>query len=490
MVVQEVRAISYTHTYMLSIKMMTAATIAVIVVMAGLYSFLGLPPGLDTYYAKMYFHSVGIGIAALATFMVISVFNLQQYEPPVDFPISYRAFAAVLFAAAGGMFYLNPALNAGFADIGLGLYVVAFILIGDVGGALFIQLLILPRKRAGAYKPKVRTTPPRMGPEYVLRMFPRREDWPLYAMAGSGYWLALIAVASAFIAGMIGFVNLWVRIFGLSFFSAYASFLGLDASGFIGATLDPHTHEMALALMAGIVALVAHRFHVLGLNGLKKNVARAGLWVASIGVVAMTVVFLAVAFFNYSPPTLFASADGVNGMAGDDTVMSFIALGAMIALIPLAMTRLNGKSSWKDSVRLSLLGTWVAAVMISVFQAFFIEFHEDLFTSTLGANDAVFSEVQPLFGVFLLAGLALILLAVDYYEIGGWLRRYVGWVAGIGLIISTAGASLWTFADPTVGGWPYWVHIVGVFVVGVSALLACVATYKARISSISRSELE
>lgn len=222
--VQEIGEVSYTHTYMLSIKMMTWATILVIVVMGGLYSFLGLPPGLDTYYAKMYFHSIGIGIAALATYLVISIFNLQKHEPPIDFPISYRAFAAVVFAAAGGIFYLSPILDTTFADLPLALYVVAFILIGDVGGALFIQLLILPRKQAGSYKPKVRPGPPRMGPEYVLRMFPKRKDFPLYSNAGAAYWLALVAVGSAFIAGMIGFVNLWVRIFGLSFFSGYVLF--------------------------------------------------------------------------------------------------------------------------------------------------------------------------------------------------------------------------------------------------------------------------
>ncbi len=489
MTVEEVQEVSYTHTYMLSLKMMTWATVLVIVVMAGLYAFLGLPPGLDTYYAKMYFHSIGIGIAALATYLVISIFGIQKYEPPIDFPISYRAFGAVLFAAVGGIFYLSPVLDAAFPDIPLGLYVVAFILIGDVGGALFLELLILPRKKAGTYKPMERVGPPRMLPQYFLRIFPNREEFRLYSKAGGAYWLALISVGSAFIAGLIGLVNLWVRIFGLSFFSGYASFLGLDAGGFLDATLDPHSHEMALAIMAAIVALAAQRFHVLDLKALKKNVASIGLWVASVGVVAMTIVFLAVSFANFSPPTLFASGpDGVNGMAGDDAVMSFIALGAMIALVPLALTKLKGKSSWKDSVRLALLGTWVAAVVISVFQAFYIEFNEDLFGSTLAANDAVFSEVQPMFGVFALAALALILLAVDYYETEGALRRIAGWVAGIGLIIATVGAFLWAFVDPSIGGLPYWVHVAGVFVVGISALAATGAVYTAKVSRVSRSE--
>jgi hypothetical protein len=163
---------------------------------------------------------------------------------------------------------------------------------------------------------------------------------------------------------------------------------------------------MGLAIMAGIIALVAHRFHVLGLSGLKQNAARVGLGIASIGVVATTGVFLAVAFFNYSPPILLTGANGGNGMAGYQTVMSLIALGAMISLVPLAVTKLNGKSSWKDSVRLALLGTWVAAVLISVPESFYVEFHEDLFGSIPSANGIYVAGPLPsawVCSVFLLA---------------------------------------------------------------------------------------
>jgi steroid 5-alpha reductase family enzyme len=177
-------------------------------------------------------------------------------------------------------------------------------------------------------------------------------------------------------------------------------------------------------------------------------------------------------------------------MAGDDTVMSFIALGAMIVLVPLALTRLNLKSSWKDSVRLALFGTWVAAVIISVVQAFYIEFHEDIFGSTLAANDAVFAEFQPMFGIFLLVALSLLLLAVDYYQDTGWERRLTGWLAGIGLFIATVGGTLWAFGDPTTGALFYWIHVLGVFVIGISALAAAGAIYKTRIFRISHSELQ
>jgi hypothetical protein len=486
--VEEVQEVSYTHTYMLSMKMMTWTTILVIVFMAGLYAFLGLPPGLDTYYAKMYFHSVGIGIAALATYLVISIFDIQKHEPPIDFPISYRAFAAVLFAAVGGVFYLSPILDAAFPDIPLGLYVVAFILIGDVGGALFIQLLILPRKQARTYKAKVRPGPPRMVPQYFLRMLPRREEFPLYMKAGAGYWLALIAVGSAFIAGMIGFVNLWIRIFGAGVFSGFVPFFG-DVGTFLDALVGSHSHEIGVAIMVGVVALVAQRFKVLEVKGLWKNVARIGLWITSIGIVAISIVLILEAVVAFAPPALFVSGpEGVNGMAGDDTVMTITALGAMIVLIPLALAKLDGKSSWKDGVRLALLGTWIAAVINSVLEGFYIELNADVFGSTMSANHEVFKNVNPMFGIFTLTALALVLLAVDYYEVRGMLRRATGWLAGVGLIAATLGTSLWTFLDPSIAGFPYWLYIVGIFVMGVSALAATGLVYTAKVNRISRTE--
>jgi len=487
--IQELGAVTYTHNYMLSLKALTSATILTMVVMAGLYVFLGLPPGLDTYYQVLYFHSVGIGIAALAVFLVISLFDVQRYEPPIDFPIAYRAFAAVIFAAVGGIFYLSPVLDAAVPDIPLGLYVVAFILIGDVGGALLVQLLLLPRKQAGTYKPRMKEFPPRMWPQYVLRMVPSRKEFSVYSKAGAAYWLAVLSVGSAFVAGLIGVVNLWIRIFGPGVFSGFVPQFG-DVGTFVGTLSGSHSHEMGIAIITGVVAMVAHRFKVLDLKGLRKDTAKVGLLITSIGIVAISIVLVLEAVVAFAPPTLFQGGPGgVNGMAGDDTTMAITALGAMIVLIPLTLTKIDGKSSWKDSVRLALLGTWIAAVVNCVVEGFYIEFHEDVFGSTLAANHAVFSDVNPLFGIMTLLAVALVLLAVDYYEVGGVLRRVTGWVAGVGIIVAVLGTSLYVFVDPSTGGLSYWLYILGMFVLGVASLAATKGVYSARISKISRSEI-
>jgi hypothetical protein len=288
---------------------------------------------------------------------------------------------------------------------------------------------------------------------------------------------------------MIGFANLWMMIFGVGVFSFLVPFFG-DAGTFVASLAGPHSHDMGIAIMTGVVALVAYRFKVLDVKGLRRNVANIGLWITSIGLVAITVVMVSEAVINFAPPVLFQGGpSGVNGMAGDDTVMTITALGAMITIIPLALVKLNGKSSWKDGVRLALLGTWVVAVINSVIQGFYIEFNEDVFGSTMSANHDVFKNVNPMFGIFTLAALALVLLAVDYYQLGGMLRRVTGWLACVGLIVATLGTSLWTFIDPTIWGLFYWLYITGVLIIGVSALTAVSILYKAKIERITRSEI-
>jgi hypothetical protein len=162
-----------------------------------------------------------------------------------------------------------------------------------------------------------------------------------------------------------------MMIFGASIFSFLVPFFG-DVGTFAAALVGPHSHEMGVAIMTGVVALVAQRFKALDLKGLRRNLANVGLWVTSVGLVAVTLIFVLEAVVNFAPPVIFQSGpQGVNGMAGDDTVMSITALGAMIALIPLALAKLDGKSSWKDSVRLTILGTWVAAVVNSILEGFY-----------------------------------------------------------------------------------------------------------------------
>ncbi len=474
--VDEIVATTHTHEYKVTFKSAVWGTILATVAMAALYAVFGLPPSFDSYYQIMFFHSIGIGIAALAVFMVIVAFDLRKYEPGLDMPLYYRALSAVFFGALGGILFLIPdtqnlrGLPMGFTFLGL-------LMLADAGGALFVELLLLPRKKAGVYAMnyELRPVPTQMG--YLSRMLPlRKADRAAYRHQPLSYWLVLFSVGSAVVAGIMGFVNLWVMTFGPGLFSGYISFIG-PPYDILGNTLDPHSHEMALAIMAGVIAIAAERFGVFRTAGWKEKVAKLGVAVSIAGVIGMTVVFIAIASSNFDPGLWFGADP--NALAGDDLVMTIIAVGAMIALVPLALTKreADGRPSWRDPLRLSLLGTWVAAVVVSVIAAFYIEFHEDVFQTTLLANDAVFGELQSLFGVFLLTAVSLILLAVDLYKVEGSSRRIVGWAAGLGIIVGTGGAMAWAFLDPSTSGVAFWTHLLGVGLTGVAAIVSTIAIH-------------
>ena len=477
---EELSVITWAHAYTFPLKALTWGTLAIAAVMGALYFVVGFPPAFDTFAGSMYFHAVGIGLAALASYLVIDAFELQRYEPPMDFPIAYRAFIGVVFAALGGLLLLNPTVWNDLPDLGMVCFTVGFVLIGDVGGALFIELLLLPRKKANLYCCESHNAI-----EYCSRILPLRAvDRVPYRSVGVGYWLTLAAIGSAFIAGVIGFVNLWVRALGPSIFGGYMGWLNLDTGGFLDATKDPHTHMMALAIMAGIVAVAAVRFGVLESAAvLQRRLAQAGLWIATLGVVAMTLVLLAVAFLNFAPPTLFANGpQGINGIAGDDASMSVIGLGAMVVLVAMLAER----RIWRDPLRLMVLGTWAAAVVVNIVQGFYIELHELQFQGTQAANDAAYGIAQPMTGIFLLIALSLVLLLVDHYEIAGSMRRLVTWTAGIGLLAALAGVTLWTFVDPSRSGISFGLYVAGTTVSYAAILVGAWAIRAARVGAFRR----
>jgi hypothetical protein len=455
----------YSTQHKLPPKTLVWSTLGVTLLMAALYAVLGFPPAFHSFYQSMYFHSIGIGLAALAVYMVVGAFDLEGEAPKLDFPLSVRAWVATLFAAGGGIIFITH-LDVSFTDIGYGMYIVAFILLADVGGALYIELMLMPRKRYGSYDPKA---------GYYRRMFPfTKEMRKAYKGVGAAYWLAMAAIGSAFIAGLIGLVNLWVGIFGTSFFSGLTSSLGLDAAGFIEATKDPHTHAMAIAIMVGVVAIAVQQYKVLeSLSGFKKYLARTGLWISFIGVISLTVVYVAIAFANYSPPNLFVSGPAdINGIAGDDVVLSIAAIGAMVLVVPVALAKIGpeGRPFWKDGVRLSLVGTWVLAVFLNIAAGYWVELHHDSFTTTLAANDSAYAQFQSMVALFVLLGAALILLAVDQSKVTGAWRRVIGSVMGVGLLVTTFGGLAWAFVDPT-QGLAFWSSIAGLFVIGIAGAL-------------------
>jgi len=344
--------------------------------------------------------------------------------------------------------------------------VVAFLLIFDVAGALLVELVVLPRKKAGVYDDRSRNVL-----DYIGRLVPfRSQDRAAYAGVGSAYWLAVLAIASTLVAMIIGFVNLWVRAFGPSIFGGYMNWLGLDAAGFLGATLDPHSHMIAIAIIGLIVALAARRFGVFdGGSSLRRTVARVGTSLTAVGIVLTTLVLGAVAFLNFAPPDLFTSGpDGVNGVAGDDVIMAIVFVGAMVVAVAMAADR----RFRHDGLRLTIAGSWVAMVVVTMLEGFYIELNHDRFGGSLATNDAAFSAAHPMTGLFLMIAVSVALLLVDYYQVAGRARQVAIGLGAVGIVAAVTGTTLWTFVDPSNTGASYAIYIASIALVYLTVLVA------------------
>jgi cytochrome c oxidase subunit IV len=174
--------------------------------------------------------------------------------------------------------------------------------------------------------------------------------------------------------------------------------------------------------------------------------------------------------------------DGVNGMAGDDLVMTVVFLGAiLVAAAIVADPRLR-----RDGLRLTIVGTWVAMVAITVLEGFYIELNHDQFGAALASNDAAFSVAHPMTGIFLMIVVSLALLLVDFYGVKGQMRRVVTAIGAAGLIAAAVGTTLWTFVDPSNSGPVYGLYIAGIAISYVTILVAAVAVRSAQTQGFSR----
>jgi hypothetical protein len=476
-------------------------TLLIIGTMSVLYFVLGLgpsaqgtvPPIFGFGVSDLYFHSIAIGMAALGVYLVFMAFDLQKYEPSIDFPLCYRALAATVIGAVGGIFYLRPVFNAYLAPFPIAFILVGLILLADVGGALLVELYLLPGKMAGTYDPS----------QNILGMIPRWRylpSWKDFRKMDSTYWLTFVTVISAFLAGLIGFVTFWLNYIVIdvgvspSIFTGYIDWLG-GATTLVGVTMGSHSHMMVMAIIIGVVAVVAKRFGVLSLSGWKRGVAKVGLWVSLTGTVAFTVVLFLEAsttvFPNAVPVSIFASDPGgslqlfsntaANGMAGDDSTMLWAASGALILLVPLLFTTIRGRPAWKDPVRAGILGTWILSFIATPLQGFYIELNA---ATLAGApQDVVFGQLQ----YFALVGITLIcmaMLAVDFYVDRSGPRASIAGLGILSVLITTVGGYAYAFLAWGSGSWAYWFFTLGFLLMDLFLLVAMVAVFLGRSEKI------
>lgn len=477
--IAEVSEVYHSHHYHISIKTATWATALVILAMALLYPILSFPPTFGSYYSDMYFHSIGLSMLSLVICLVLLFYDLQRWEPPIDFPLHYRALITSLLAAASGIFFLTPALSS-IPQIPTILFVLAALFAIDITGAAFIELLFLPRKLGGTYDLKLLSNLSYFE-KWKVFLF-KRADIAAYSKADSAYWLVLAGLGSLFIGEIIGLVLLWIMLFGAGIFAPYVNSLG-GVQSTVQSIIDPHSHGVAVAIMAIVIGLAVQRFGTLSAKGWKRLLTKFGMWLSVVSLIALTLVYVAGAFAAYSPPTLFQSGpSGINGMAGDDALITLVFMGVVLALVPLALTSFRGKSSWHDSIRFALLFVLLMWLVANAVAGFYIEFNESSFSASLSSNDAAFSQFQPMFGIFFLTITAMVLLAADYYGSDSRERRNSGLLAGAGVAIATIGGLGWVFIDPAASSYFFWGYILGILLVCVSILFSVRVIYKAKIS--------
>jgi hypothetical protein len=478
-------------------------TLLITGIMSALWFVLGvgpdaqgtIPPAFAFGWSDLYFHAIAIGIASLAVYLVIMSFDLDKYEPNIDFPMAYRATLATIIGAAGAFLYLRPVFHQYLAPIPLGLILIGLILLGDVGGALIIELYFLPGKLSERYDSS----------KNMLGMIPRWStlpNWKDFRKMDGTYWFTLVTVISTFIAGMIGFVVFWLNYFvvglGISpaLFAGYVGWIG-GGSAMLGYTMGAHSHVIGMTIILGVVAVAAKRLGVLNLTGTKRTVAKFGMWVSSVGIIIMTGVFLLEGFSTLwpsaTPPLLFASYPGSvqlwsftasNGMAGDDSTMFLASAGAMIMLVPLMFASIRGKPAWKDAIRLSVLATWILAYVATPIEGFFIEFNEA--TMHAGPSDIVFGN-QQYFALFGITMVTMAFLLVDFFQDRKGIRSQVATLGMLVATFTTIVGYIYAFLDPgvlnadgTLSGVTFWgyVYAAGVLLVSAVVIVATVAVYK------------
>jgi len=393
-----------------------------------------IPPAFAFGASDLYFHSIAIGLAALLVIFVVMAFEIDKVEPNVDFPIAYRATLATVIGAVGGILYLRPVFHSWFAPLPLGLIFLGLLLLADVGGALLLELYLLPAKLSGRYDARNNS----------FGMVPKWSNlpkWNDFRKMDGAYWLTFVTVTSTFIAGVMGFVVFWLQYFVVDFgvssslFNGYIAWMG-GAAAFVGGAMGSHSHVIGITVILGVVAVTAKRFGVLNLDGWKRNLARAGMWVSGIGIVVMTATYIVEGFTQVwpnGPPLLFASDPGgplslfsftaANGLAGDDSTMVLASLGAMVMLVPLLLTSFKGKPAWKDPIRMAVLGTWILAYLATPIEGLAIEFNESMWNGT--PLDMAFGS-QQYFALVALAMVAAAFLAVDFFQDGDRLKTFVG----------------------------------------------------------------
>jgi hypothetical protein len=284
-------------------------------------------------------------------------------------------------------------------------------------------------------------------------------------------WLAALSALSMLIAAIMGHIAGWMLEFGdwpKSIIGGYAALAGLRWQDWMANLIGSHSHEMVTGVLALLVATTVGAF---GLHREGSRLTRFGLWLTSLGVIGMTLVYVVAGFSVAQPPTLFAH--GANGLAGDDLVTGVgVMLGGLLTLVGLALERLPERG-----LRWFAVATSAMVFVTVVAFGYYIEFQENLYGAgdphaTRAAADAVFTWWHQDFAFFLLPSVLGILLALQRMGAAEHLRHLAGWTLVSGAVIAFVGGLMYIFVDPSRFGPSFSVTSLGLFVLAAGVVVA------------------
>jgi hypothetical protein len=291
---------------------------------------------------------------------------------------------------------------------------------------------------------------------------------------GSPIARTLPFIAAMLISALMGHLAGWIMEFGnfptiIGDFSRFAGYATID--DFSSALVGSHSHQMAVGVMALIIALVAQQFGQGIRTRASRVLANTGMALVILGTVVMTAMYLVMALANWSPPTMFES--GPNGIASDDIVTGILVMGGgVLALVAFLL----GGTLIRRPTRLAAVWAWVLSFATVVVAGYAIEMNESFFGAgdpgpSGAANDAVFTWLHQDIGLFLLPAIVLVMLAVELLVNRGKPLNWIGWSTIVGSTAVFLGGLVYVFVTPSLFGPGYIISALGLLVVGFALLV-------------------
>ncbi len=393
------------------------------------------------YWHVMYLHGLLVGMVGLLALLTCGVLQLRSMHTRM-WIVGGVLFMTVL-TAVGGIFDRQiPG-----AEIPMWGQIFGFFALDEI--CIVLLLGMIAEWRSGA--PSARTLP---------------------------YVSAFLGAASMFVAAIMGHLAGWILEFGNfpSIIGSYAGGLGEKIGDFEANLVGSHSHDMVVAVMAVSVSIAVVQFGYNSLTGTSRTLARIGLGLVAIGAAIMTVMYAAMAFTSWGPPTLFQSAAGTNGIAGDDIVTGvFVMLGGLLALAAVVGgSQRVAEAAHGTTVRIAALWSWALLFATVVIAGYSIELNTSYFGAgdpkAAGApNDAVYTWLHQDLGLFLMPALVLIMLAVSRFVVPRH-QDLIGWAALAGTTVTFIGGMVFVFINPALNGPGYDISTIGLLLVGVALL--------------------